>query len=107
MKIRHMNHRDFRIAPAGFYNLLQPSKRFTSSIPPGDFPYLPSQFKGAAPPQIHDTPAPQLDLLSTHQSLPQLILRFAVIIVAAIALTFFFLWWSAGFPLHITFFPDS
>jgi hypothetical protein len=110
MKIlRSVKHRDFTVILAGYFNVLTPGRRFTSSLPPGDFHFLASQFRGTAFPHADQNPAtaPQFELLSTadqndvgHHRL----LRSALIVVAAIALTLFFAWWSGNCPTHITFF---
>jgi hypothetical protein len=100
MKIlRSMNHRDFTVEPAGYFNVLRPSKRFASAHPPGQFSYLPGQSKATA------ATAPQFASVSLpdHKATGDRLLRPAMIVLGATALTIFFLWWSAGFPIHMIF----
>ncbi len=114
MKTLHsVKHRDFSIEPAGYFNVLRPRDRFIPPHPPGDFRYLASLFKGTAFPQVHVNPAtaPQFELIpSPYRNDPVYLrlLRPALVALAAIALTLLLLWWSAGFPIHITFWvPDA
>jgi len=107
MKTLHsVKHRDFGIEPAGYFNVLRPSSRFIPAHPPGDFRYLASLYKGTEFPQVHVYPiaTPQFGLIpSPYRNDPvyHRLLRPALIVLAAIALTLFLLWWSAGFPIHI------
>ena len=94
MKIlRSMNHRNFTVEPAGYFNVLRPNKRFTPSHPPGQFSYLPPKSKATA------ATAPPLELMSAPDQNRRL-LRPAMIVLGAIAATIFFVWWSTGFPTH-------
>jgi hypothetical protein len=108
MKIlRSVNRRDFSVEPAGYFNVLRPSTRFTPPHVSGDFSYLPGQSKGTAFPQAHENAATALpfELISVpdQNDLGYLrLLRPALIVLAAIALTLFLVWWSAGCPFHIT-----
>jgi len=105
MKTLHsVKHREFGIAPAGYFNVLRPSARFTPTHPPGDFRYLASLFKGTAFPQVHVIPAtaPKFALIpSPYQNDPLYLrlLRPALLVLAALALIYLFFWWTAGFPL--------
>jgi hypothetical protein len=95
--LRSVNRRNFSVEPAGYFNVLTPSKRFTASHPRGEFSYLPGQSKGTA------ATAPSLELISApDQSVPgnRRLLRPAMVVLGATALTLFFLWWSTGFPTH-------
>jgi hypothetical protein len=108
MKIlRSVNRRDFSVEPAGYFNVLTPSKRFTASHPPGQFRYLPGQSKGTAFPQNENpATAPPFELISVPDQNDlgyHRLLRPAMIVLAATALTLFLVWWSAGCPIHITF----
>lgn len=108
MKIlRSVNRRDFSIEPAGYFNVLRPSKRFTPAHPPGQFSYLPDQSKGTTFPPLYENPtAPQFGLIPLPDQNVQgyrRLLRPALVVLAAVALTLFLVWWSAGCPLHVTF----
>jgi hypothetical protein len=106
--LRSVNRRAFSVEPAGYFNVLRPSERFTASHPPGQFSYLPGQSKGTALPLAYENPAtaapfeltsvPDQNDLGYHRPL-----RPALIVLAATALTLFLVWWSAGCPIHITF----
>jgi hypothetical protein len=94
---RSMNRRTFNIEPAGYFNVLTPSKRFTASRPSGQFSYLPGQSRGTA------ATAPSLELISAPDQIVsgnRRLLRPAMVVLGATALTVFFLWWSTGFPTH-------
>jgi len=104
MKTLHsVKHRDFGVEPAGYFNVLRPSARFTPSHPPGDFRYLASLFNGNAFPQVHINPtAPQFALIpSPYQGDPLYLrmLRRALYVMAALVVIFFFNWWIAGFHM--------
>ena len=109
MKIlRSVNRRSFNVEPAGYFNVLMPSKRFTTSHPPGQFRYLTGQSRGTVFSRAHENPAaaPPFQLISMpHRNDPgyRRLLRPASIALAATALTLFLVWWSAGCPLHIIF----
>jgi hypothetical protein len=109
MKIlRSVNRRDFSIEPAGYFNVLRPSKRFTPSHPPGEFHYLTGPSKGTAFPQAHENPttAPPFELISMPDQNDlgyRRLLRPASIVLAATALTLFLVWWSAGCPIYVKF----
>jgi hypothetical protein len=103
--LRSVNRRSFSVDLAGGYTFLRPSDRFIPAHPPGDFRYLSKLYKGTAFPQVHVNPAtaPQFGLIpSPYQNDPlyRRLLRRALLVLAALALTFFLLWWSAGFPFH-------
>jgi hypothetical protein len=109
MKIlRSLNRRSFSAETAGGYLFLRPSTRFIPAHLQGDFHDLVGQPKKTAFPQVHDSPAtaPQFALLSTtDQNIPRYrrLLLLALVVLAAIVLTFSLLWWSAGCPIHIAF----
>ena len=107
MKIlRPVNRRNFSVEPAGYFNVLRPNKRFAPARPPGQFSYLPDQSKGTAQAHENSTTAPPFQLIPLRdQNIQgyQRLLRPALIVLAAIVLTLSFAWWSAGFPLHVTF----
>ena len=95
--LRSVNRRSFNVEPAGYFNVLTPSKRFAASHPPGQFSYLPTQSKGIA------ATAPSLELLSAPDQIVlgnRRLLRPAMVVLGATALTVFFVWWSTGFPTH-------
>jgi hypothetical protein len=102
--LRSVKHRGFTIDPAGYFNVLTPGKRFTSSLPPGDFHYLPHQSNGTAPgspattPQFESISVPDQKYLGQKR-----LLRPVFIALGATALTLFFVWWSAGCPIHVIF----
>jgi hypothetical protein len=108
MKIRgSVNRRSFTVEPAGYFNVLRPGARFVPRVS-GDFRYLPGQTKDTAFPQGPDgLTVPPFELISTRdRSGPRYLrlLRPALIVLGAIALTLFFVWWSAGWPRHVIFF---
>lgn len=111
MKIHaSVNRRNFSVEPAGYSNVLRPGARFTPHVS-GDFHYLPGQTKVTAFPQGQEslTTAPPFQLLSTgDQDGPGYLrlLRPALVVLGAIALTLSFVWWSAGCPTHIIFFNN-
>jgi hypothetical protein len=96
--LRSMNRRSFNVEPAGYFNVLTPSKRFTPSHPPGRFSYLPGQSKGTANPAM----APQFGSIPSRYRNDPLYLRLlrpALLVVAALAVIYLFFWWVAGFPI--------
>jgi hypothetical protein len=99
--LRSVNRRSFSVEPAGYFNVLTPSKRFTASHPPGQFSYLPGQSKGTAyqnpatAPQFASASLPDQKDLGNRR-----LLRPAMVVLGATALTVFFVWWSAGCPIH-------
>jgi hypothetical protein len=105
MKIlRSVKRRDFSIEPAGYFNVLTPSKRFAPSHPPGEFHYLPGQSKETAFPQAHENPAtpPQFELIPSpyrNDPLYLRLLRPVLLVLAAFALMYFLLWCLGGFPI--------
>jgi len=109
MKIlRSLNHRSFSAETAGGYLFLRPSTRFIPSHLQGDFHDLVGQPKETAFPQVHDNPAtaPQFELIpTTDQNVPRYrrLLRSALIILAAVAIVYLFLWCLAGCPIDIAF----
>jgi hypothetical protein len=94
--LRSVNRRSFTVEPAGYFNVLTPSKRFTTSHPPGQFSYLPGRSKGTAATAPKFTSVAVPDRKATGDRL----LRPAMVVLAATALTVFFVWWSAGCPIH-------
>jgi hypothetical protein len=106
--LRSVNRRAFNVEPAGYFNVLSPSKRFTPSHPPGEFRYLAGQSKGTAFPPAHENPttAPPFELISVpdqNELGNHRLVRPALIVLAATALTLFLVWWSAGCPIQIIF----
>jgi hypothetical protein len=104
--LRSVNRRDFSIEPAGYFNVLRPSTRFTPAHPPGDFRYLPDQSKGTTQAYENSTTAPPFQLIPLPDQNVQgyhRLLRPALIVLAATALTLSLVWWSAGCPIHVTF----
>lgn len=105
MKTLHsVKHRNFSVAPAGYFNVLRPSARFTPSHPPGDFRYLASLYKGTAFPPVHvsQATAPQFALIpSPYQGDPlyRRLLRRTLYLLAALAIIYLFNWWIAGFSI--------
>ena len=105
MKIlRSVKRRDFSIEPAGYFNVLRPSKRFAASHPPGEFHYLPGQSNEAASPQSPENPAidPQFELIPSpyrNDPLYLRLLRPVLLVLAALALIYLFFWWIGGFPI--------
>ncbi len=98
MKIlRSVNRRSFNVQPAGYFNVMRPSTRFTPSRPPGDFRYLAGQSKGTAFPQV-----PPLELIPSpyrNEPLYRRLLRPALLVLAALTLIYLFFWWIVGFPI--------
>lgn len=92
MKIRSsVNRRNFGIEPAGYFNVLRPSARFTASHLRRVFPYLPGQSKGTDSQEA----ARHLQIMtpSTHD---RRVLRPVLIVLAAIAITLIALAWIDG-----------
>jgi hypothetical protein len=89
MKIlRSVNRRDFDIEPAGYFNVLRPSTRFIASHLQRRFPYLVRQSRGT------ETADPlQLLIPGTRD---HGVLRPALIVLAAIAITLIALAWIDG-----------
>jgi hypothetical protein len=91
MKIRStVNRRSFDLVQAGFYSFLRPSRRFTASHLQRVFPFLARQTKrieDAGPPELLQK-QPGMDARS--------MLRWGLIILAAVAIT---LGWLFGSPL--------
>lgn len=111
MKIlRSVNRRAFTVEPAGYFNVLTPSKKFAPAHPPGQFHYLPGQSKGPPFLQTHVTTAPQFGSISRPDQKElgyRRLLRPAFIVLAAIALTLSLVWWSAGCPTHVIIWAPS
>jgi len=109
MKTLHsVNRRSFNIEPAGYFNVLRPSTRFIPQRVSSDFRDLVGQSKGTAYPQTHENPATALQfalipIADRNAPLYLRLLRPALIVLAAIGLTFFLIWCSGGCPIHITF----
>jgi hypothetical protein len=106
--LRSVNRRDFTVQPAGYFNVLRPNKRFTASHPRGQFGYLPGESTEKASLQVCENAAtaPMFSSASLRDQKylgkPHL-LRQALIVFTATALTLFLVWWSAGLPARITF----
>ncbi len=105
---RSVNRRAFSVESAGYFNVLRPSERFTASHAPGQFGYLPGQSKGTAFPQTYENSAtvPSFGLVSVPDQNDlgyHRLLRPALIVLSATALTLFLVWWSAGCPIHVIF----
>jgi hypothetical protein len=89
MKIlRSVNRRDFSVEPAGFFNVLRPNTRFIASHLQRRFPYLVRQSKGT------ETAEPLQLLKPSTQD--HGMLRPALIVLAAIAITLIALSWIDG-----------
>ena len=89
MKIlRSVNRRDFGIEPAGYFNVLRPSTRFVASHLQRSFPYLVRQSKGT------ETADPLQLLIPRTQG--HGVLRPALIVLAAVAITLIALAWIDG-----------
>ena len=122
MKIlRSVNRRGFIVASAGWFSVLKPNTWFPASRLPGDFCSYADQSKGIASPQAHEnstenpttTPPPvstsvpdqnALDCAASQETAIPLqilipstqdhrLMRLALIVLAAIAITWMFLWW--------------
>jgi hypothetical protein len=93
MKIpRCVNHRDFNIEAAGYFNVLRPSTRFIASHLQRRFPYLVRQSEATHRDHADGQgSAKPLQILapSTRDS----VLRRALIVLAAIAITILWLYW--------------
>ena len=90
MKIpRSENRRGFNIEPAGYFNVLRPRTRFIASHLQRRFPYLMKQSKTTADSQ--DTAEPLHILIPSTRSGG--VLRWGLIVLAAIAITFGWLCW--------------
>jgi hypothetical protein len=86
--LRSVNRRDFNIEPAGYFNVLRPNARFITSHLQRRFPYLVGQSRGT------ETAEPlQLLIPSTRN---HGMLRPALIVLAAIAITLIALGWIDG-----------
>jgi hypothetical protein len=106
--LRSVNRRNFSVEPAGYFNVLTPSKRFTASHPPGQFRYLTGQSKGTAFPQADGNPAtsPSFESISVRDQKDlgnHRLLRPAMIVLGATTATLFLVWWSAGCPIRMIF----
>jgi hypothetical protein len=89
MKIlRTPNRRDFSIEPAGYFNVVKPSTRFVASHLQRRFPYLVRQSKGTG-----QETALQIMTPGTRD---HGVLRPALIVLAAIAITLLALGWIDG-----------
>jgi len=119
--LRSVNRRGFIVASAGWFTVLKPNTWFPASRLPGNFCSYAGQSKGIESPQAHENPtenpttAPtpeitsvpdqnaldhvasqktaiplQIMIPSTHD---HRLFRPALIILAAIAITWMFLWW--------------
>ena len=118
MKIlRSVTRRGFNVGSAGWFTVLRPNTWFPASRLPGGFPSLAGQYKGTAFPQAHENPtaAPPPELTSVpeqnalshadsqEKAIPLQIMipsthdhrlmRLALIVMVAIAITWMFLWW--------------
>ncbi len=93
MKIlRSVNRRSFGVEPAGFFNVLRPSARFIASHLQRRFPYLVRQSKGAA--ENQEMAEPLQFLIPSTQD--RHVVRSALIVLAAIAVTLIALSWIDG-----------
>jgi hypothetical protein len=102
MKIRSsVNRRGFDVEPAGFFNVLSPSARFVASHLQRRFPFLVKQAKGTA--ERRETANPLQSIQPSPRERAGL--RLALIVLAAIAITFIALWWIDGnlFARHFGF----
>jgi hypothetical protein len=113
--LRTWNRRDFSAQLAGFYTLLKPTGWFSAMRLPGGFRYIGGQPKGPASQQVYEnaTSVPkqripshagsqeatilsQITAPSTHE---HRLIRPALIVLAAIAMTSLLLWWiMSGAP---------
>ena len=108
MSPRPTIHRDFSIAPAGFYTVLRPAARFVRSRLPEPFrdylgrPRKPLRISAiTVPGQPSDIPFDNSELLSRLQILPPAeqnphFLRLLLILLAAVALSCVALWFSGN-----------
>ena|ERR1035438_9784281 len=101
MKIlRSLDRRNSTIVSTGWFTTLTPKRWFAASRLSGDFSYPVSHSKGAPSPQTQKGPGHADSLntailsqsmnLSTHDHLR---MRSVLIVLAAIAMTLFLLWW--------------
>jgi hypothetical protein len=118
---RYWNRREFTVTPNGFFTILKSTGWFSTVPLPGGFRYRVGQSKGTASPQAHENPtenptaAPPLELTSVPEQkaldhadsqetailsqsmIPSThdhrLMRPALIVVAATAITWIFLWW--------------
>lgn len=115
---RTWNRREFNIAQNGYFTILKSSEWFSAVPLPGGFRYLVSKSKGTVAPQAHENPAAALpgstsapqqkfpnptDIQQTTIRLQTIdsstsghhLIRLALIVVAATALTWIGLWCTA------------
>lgn len=100
--LRSVNRRALSIEPAGYFNVLIPSKRFAPAHPPGQFHYLPGQPKGAFPHSYESSATPQFESIRSpyrNDPLYLRLLRPILLILAALGPIYLFFWWIAGFPI--------
>jgi len=93
---RTWNRRDFSVTPNGYFNILKPDGWFSAVPLPGGFRYLSGQPKGPASEQQAPAPAGSqqstIRLQTIESSMPLGLLRPALIVLAATALTWILLW---------------
>ncbi len=118
---RSWNRREFAVTPNGFFTILKPTGWFSTVPLPGGFRYLVGQSKGTASPQAHENstenpttaPPPEstsvpeqmaLDHADSQETAIPLqimkpstpdhrLLRPALVVLAATAITSILLWW--------------
>jgi hypothetical protein len=102
---RTWNRRDFAVTANGFFTVLRPTGWFSTLRLPGGFRYLTGQSKGTTsplPPYPTDNHPTALPLQFVSLGVQdRRVMRPALIVLAAGAITLFMLWWiMAGAP-HI------
>jgi len=104
---RTWNRRDFSIGPAGLFTVLKPDGWFAASRLPGGFRYLGGQPNGPAPPQARkaqDHAASQQTTIQLQTLEPTVqdhpLMRPALIVLAATAMTSIVLWWLWSMRPH-------
>ena len=97
--LRSLNRRGFNVGSAGYFSVLRQNTWFAASRLSDGFESLIGRSNRGLP--THSTPAPRAALSARATSAPALALiphqyrpaRAAVIVCAAIAITFVLLWW--------------
>jgi hypothetical protein len=101
MKVRSLvNRRDFSVEPAGYFNVLRPSTRFIASHLQRRFPYLVRQSKGTDQDCGSNSETPDF-LIKWPGTDARQLLRWVLIVLAAIGITFGWLYGSAWPWRHI------
>ena len=114
---RYWNRREFAVTPNGLFTILKPTGWFSAVPLPGGFRYLIGQPKGIASPQAQENlaaaPPPESTSMPEQKSLDYAdnqetamlsqsmipgthdhrLFRPALIVLAATAITWIFLWW--------------